>query len=411
MSVVRVRQSPGVADLVERSRQLRRELMQEGCRVDAEAADTTEGMRRCFEEGLHLISIPTAYGGLSDGSVTFQAGALIEIQTNLSAADGSLGQNWGTSQFVTRELFHANLAPSALRQIASDILQRSARFVASNAETGSTQPVTARAVEGGVLVSGIKTFNTDSGGTVGYAAVGCRREGIEGRYQAVIPLNAPGVKLHHDWDNMGQRGTYSQTITYEDVLVPDGWHCRAELSAEAIPLVFLAHASLMLGIALGALDAGIEHLRATRRVLLAQFGSSVEDPLMTRRVGLFSSKLSVAYLALRAVARELEKGGSPERMIELTVEAFRVKAVIVETALEVTQGLFDLTGARTTANKYRFDRFWRNVRTFAVHDPLDLLHVRVGAWELDRQPPAIVGAALGSRVDPRQTGGPTQRPV
>ena len=33
-------------------------------------------------------------------------------------------------------------------------------------------------------------------------------------------LDDPGVRKHGDWDNMGQRGTCSQTITYDNIFVP-----------------------------------------------------------------------------------------------------------------------------------------------------------------------------------------------
>jgi alkylation response protein AidB-like acyl-CoA dehydrogenase len=32
--------------------------------------------------------------------------------------------------------------------------------------------------------------------------------------------------------------------------------------------------------------------------------------------------------------------------------------------------VFELTGARPTAESYRFDQFWRNVRTHTLHDPV-----------------------------------------
>jgi len=43
-----------------------------------------------------------------------------------------------------------------------------------------------------------------------------------------------------------------------------------------------------------------------------------------------------------------------------------------ETSLAVAAGrLYDITGARGAAGRYGFDRFWRNVRTHSLHDPLD----------------------------------------
>jgi alkylation response protein AidB-like acyl-CoA dehydrogenase len=51
--------------------------------------------------------------------------------------------------------------------------------------------------------------------------------------------------------------------------------------------------------------------------------------------------------------------------------------------LEVTSGLFELTGARSTANRYGFDRFWRNVRTHTLHDPVVYKAREVGNFALN----------------------------
>src|SRR3974390_1776312 len=85
-------------ELVKRSLELRRELMDEGARVDATGGDTGEGMHRAHEAELNLISIPKRYGGLSNGTGNFAAEALMEIGTNLSPSDGSFGQNWVVQQ-------------------------------------------------------------------------------------------------------------------------------------------------------------------------------------------------------------------------------------------------------------------------------------------------------------------------
>jgi alkylation response protein AidB-like acyl-CoA dehydrogenase len=56
-------------------------------------------------------------------------------------------------------------------------------------------------------------------------------------------------------------------------------------------------------------------------------------------------------------------------------------------ALEVTSRIFEVMGARATASRYRFDRFWRNVRTLTLHDPLDLKVREVGDWVLNGRHP------------------------
>ena len=59
-----------------------------------------------------------------------------------------------------------------------------------------------------------------------------------------------------------------------------------------------------------------------------------------------------------------------------------VKARATEVALEITSGIFEATGARSTASSLRFDRFWRNVRTHTLHDPVAYKRREVGRFVL-----------------------------
>jgi len=51
--------------------------------------------------------------------------------------------------------------------------------------------------------------------------------------------------------------------------------------------------------------------------------------------------------------------------------------------------VFEVMGARATAGKYRYDRFWRNVRTHTLHDPIDYKIRDIGNWVLNDQLPEI----------------------
>jgi alkylation response protein AidB-like acyl-CoA dehydrogenase len=370
-------------DLIKRSLEVRKAMYNYAVEVDAKGDDPTENFRLIFEAGLNRISLPVEYGGLSTGELTSNVSALLEIQTNISAGDGSTGQNWGTSQLNMRELFnpHTELPETTRRQLAQEILENNLRFVASNAETGTTGRVTSRKVAGGIILNGTKSFNTNSGGR-GIANVGHVLEGVEGRHHALVRLDAPGVIQQHDWDNMGQRATHSQTITYEEVFVPDGWHFHDHgLNPIFIPFVFLLHGSLMLGIGLGGFDAMVEFVRTLNRPSIPGFKSATEDPLIRWHVGDISTKLAAALALQREVAREVEnfKGGDPRATV---IQGFRSKVASVEASLAATSQIHELTGARSTSNKFRLDRFWRNSRTFASHDPTDAKLVGIGAYEL-----------------------------
>lgn len=51
--------------------------------------------------------------------------------------------------------------------------------------------------------------------------------------------------------------------------------------------------------------------------------------------------------------------------------------------------MHEVTGARSTSNAYRLDRFWRNARTFASHDPIDAKNVYVGMFEVTGELPPL----------------------
>jgi alkylation response protein AidB-like acyl-CoA dehydrogenase len=44
-------------------------------------------------------------------------------------------------------------------------------------------------------------------------------------------------------------------------------------------------------------------------------------------------------------------------------------------------------GARATTGSARLDRFWRNVRTHTLHDPVDYKIRELGEWALNRKIP------------------------
>ncbi|MEU7816050.1 acyl-CoA dehydrogenase family protein [Pseudonocardia sp. NPDC049154] len=385
-------------EVVERARALRPLLAESGPEIDAGGADPTAALALLGDAGLHRINVPVEFGGLWDGPAFGGWRELIEAQIEICAGDGSTGQCWSTTTLVARELFTSDELPAATRQqLADELLHEGRRFVASNAETGGTGRVVGRRVPGGVVVSGTKTFNTNSGGggrdiaSVSFALVG--DDGVvetAPRWHALVRLDDPALELLGDWDNMGQRGTVSQTIRYRDVFVPDGWHFRAHVADPYFfGAVMLMHGALLQGIGEGGFAAAVAYVQELNRPSMPRFGTAAEDPLMHRQLGEMSSELAAARALLLSVADELEAPELVTRPEEMAIKGFRAKVASTRAGLDVTARIHDLTGARSTANRYRLDRFWRNARTFGSHDSIDAKNAFVGAFELAGALPAI----------------------
>ena len=381
-----------VAELKARARRLRRELPESAAVADAENVDSAESMRRIWEAGLYEFHLPRRYGGITDGNPAVLTEDFLEIVVDLCAGDSAAGMNYTVQTLVTTEIFGTDngLPESTKAELAGLIARDGVRLVASNAETGSARPVLGRVVPGGIRIDGVKSFNTNSGAG-GWANVGLRMSPDDHpmSYHALVPLDSPGVTCVHEWDMMGQRGTHSQTIEYNDVFVPDGYHFpRPGMSGAALSALFLEHSAIMLGPGYGALDAALDYVRKLdRSTLPGEFDSATKDPLVRRRIGEYVATLGAAraYL-LRTARRVSEEQDDPE----LTIESFAVKVACVKAALAVTSGIFDLTGARSASNRYRFDRFWRNARTFSLHDPTDAKEVWVGDYHLTGAEPPMV---------------------
>jgi alkylation response protein AidB-like acyl-CoA dehydrogenase len=288
------------------------------------------------------------------------------------------------SSGVLRMIFdeHSEAPEATRQQVAREVLEEHIIIVGSHAEAGIAGHVTSRKVDGGIVVNGTKSFNSGSGGAR-YAHVLHTLEGEQGLHIALIPLIAPGVRLHHDWDNMGQRATVSQKITYQDTFVPDDWHWHIEFDPLLPLLSYVTNASITLGIGEGGFDAMLDYVRTMKRTLTPGWTDGSTDPLVRLRIGELSAQLAAAHALMREVSSSLELLEEGDDLRPPLAATMRTHAICAEAAVTTANRLFELTGARSTANTYRLDRFWRNARTFSVHDPLEAKLNMVGGYELN----------------------------
>jgi alkylation response protein AidB-like acyl-CoA dehydrogenase len=370
-------------ELIQRAQALRKEFAKTSAEVDARGEDPTENLQLIGKAGLNRLSIPVEYGGLWDRKMNSNSAALIEIATHLCAGEGSTGMIFVTQTGGLRLLFHeqSDLPEAIQKQLAREILEEDARFVGSHADTGTGGQVTSRKVDGGIIINGTKTFNTGSG-SARYAHVMHTLEGV-GLYSGLVRLDDPGVTLHHDWDNMGQRATVSQTITYKDVFVPDGWHMPITgFTPLFLTFMWLLYASITLGNGEGGYDAMLDYVRTSKRSITPGWEDARTDPIIRLRIGEFSSRLAAAHALLREVSQQLEQLEEGADFTPVLVGSMRAQAACIDAAVKTTSEIFELTGARSTANTYRLDRFWRNARTFSLHDPIEAKLTMLGNYDL-----------------------------
>jgi alkylation response protein AidB-like acyl-CoA dehydrogenase len=235
----------------------------------------------------------------------------------------------------------------------------------------------------GFVIEGKKSFASGAGDS-DMLVVSANRPSDGKLLIAAIPTKREGITVLGDWDNMGQRQTDSGTVEFRQVRVE-----AAELLTTPGPLgtpfaslrpciAQLTLANVYLGIAQGALA---EARRVTASRGAAWFLSGVEratdDPYVLHHFGELWLELEAARLLTDAAAANLDdawrQGESltAERRGECAVAVALAKAKTTRAGLDVVHRMFEVTGARATTAREDLDRFWRNLRTHTLHDPVD----------------------------------------
>jgi alkylation response protein AidB-like acyl-CoA dehydrogenase len=215
-----------------------------------------------------------------------------------------------------------------------------------------------------------------------------------------LPTQREGVQLHHDWDNMGQRQTDSGSIGFNNVLIyPEEILGRRDETKQPFGtiracLTQLNLTQIYLGIAEGALDSAKNYTRTqTRPWLTSGVEKATDDPYLLQHYGNLWVDLQGASLLAEKAGFLLQNAW--EKEWNLTFEERGQCAVSIATAkiaaskigLAIANQMFELMGARSTSANYGFDRYWRNLRTFTLHDPIDYKIRDLGNWVLNNQYP------------------------
>jgi len=217
---------------------------------------------------------------------------------------------------------------------------------------------------------------------------------------AAIPTNRSGIRLHKDWDNIGQRQTDSGSVDFTDVRVFETEILKApgplgSVFASLRPCIAqLTLANVFLGIAEGAFQEAA-HYTKTESNPWSTSGveTAAQDPYVLRNTGELYLELQAARALTDIANGELEQAWqagddlTPADRGRVAIAIASAKAKTTRTALDVTSRIFENMGAKATKAALGFDRFWRNVRTHTLHDPVEYKFRELGAFALNGELP------------------------
>jgi len=376
------------ADWLDRAREVRAILAADAAERDRAGRTPYEEVALLKESGLVTLLGPTAHGGGGqEWPLAYQ------VIREVAAGDGSIGQLLG---YHLLWFWAARLVgtPEQIEAVEAEATRN--RWFFGGAVNPRDADVVIREEGDHLVYNGRKSFSTGSKVSDVTVLEGVL-ENTDTHIFAIVPSAQPGLTFHDDWDNIGQRLTESGSVTISEVQVPwaeaAGFRDRVftprvynTLNVPTIQLVFV---SFYLGIARGALEEAAQHTRThTRPWLHGGLERAVDEPYQLDLYGDLEAKLwAVEAFADRVAAEALPIHREPDTVTprsrgEHEVRVAAVKARATEVALEVTSRVFEGLGARATTRELGFDRFWRNVRTHTLHDPVAYKRREVGAYLL-----------------------------
>ncbi len=212
----------------------------------------------------------------------------------------------------------------------------------------------------------------------------------------VVPGDRAGVSHGNDWDAFGQRLSESGTITFAgvriaaDEVLGDPAAPPPARTSLVVPFHQLTIVNFYLGTAEGALAEAGRYIRDISRPWQASGVAEARlDPYILEHFGDLDVELR-ASLALADVAGARFEAatalgnaitGDERNLAAAAIYAAKVHAT--RTALEVASKIFELMGARATAGALGYDRYWRNIRTHTLHDPVAYKSREVGNFALN----------------------------
>ncbi|MFW2076144.1 acyl-CoA dehydrogenase family protein [Acinetobacter sp. ULE_I010] len=342
------------------------------------------------DSGLLGLSIPKVYGGQgADWSTIFKT-----IQT-IAQVDSSLAHVYGFHHLLiaTVQLFaQPEQYGKWFEQTAKDNL-----FWGNTLNPLDKRTVVEQISEHEYIFQGDKSFCS---GSIDSDILLCSGYNDAGKLLiAAISTVREGVSFLGDWNNMGQRQTdsgsshFEQVKIHKDELLLNPGPLSTPYSSLRPLIAQLIFVHLFLGVAEGAFEVAKQTVQSQKAWSKSLVENVVNDPFTQKHFAEFYVQLeSVRLLANKAVetlqhAWNIGENLTSEQRGEVSVAIATAKIAATNTSLFVTQNIFQVMGARATTAQLNLDRFWRNVRTQTLHDPIDYKYQEIGEWVLTGKVP------------------------
>ncbi|MBK5481895.1 acyl-CoA dehydrogenase family protein [Peribacillus sp. TH16] len=346
------------------------------------------------ESGLLSLMIPKSLGGKGEDWKT-----VLQLTRELAKVDGSIAHLFGY-HFLCLTSVHLFGSPFQKEKLYKETAEKNLFW--GNAFNPRDENLLLKKENSQWILSGKKSFCSGAMDSA-RLLISAKSTGFDRPVIAVIPTNRKGIIIQDDWDSFGQRQTDSGTVIFNEVLLKNEEvlnYYEQDLQGlfptlrTHIAQTILVH--VMLGVAEGAFEEAKNYTKnVTRPWLTSNVEDATSDPYTIRHYGELFVQLKASAALAQNAADALQFVWGKEWTLteqergECGITIATAKVSVAKTALEVTNRMFDVMGARATSARYQYDRFWRNIRTHTLHDPIEYKIRDIGNWALNSKVPEI----------------------
>jgi alkylation response protein AidB-like acyl-CoA dehydrogenase len=323
------------------------------------------------EAGLFKVMLPRRYGGYEAGARTS-----LDVMTAIAHGDGATA-------------WVASLANHSAWDIGLCSTRVQDEVFGADPDTlvcGSLPPTgTAVAVEGGVRLSGHWGYVSGSlhaqWAVLGFNVVDETGAVIEA---AIAPVPAADYAVCDTWFTAGMRGSGSNTLTADDVFVPQHRVVqRARLNTGDYPTEhedevtyrgawYATHTMGLVGPLLGLGLAALDHVRdaaGTKRIAGTVFGRQADSAGIQMQLGDAALLIDTAHMHARRAADDLDAHAARNEQPSFAIRA-RVRADASRAAGQVVEAinvLLNVHGSAGLVDASPLQRIWQDANVAARH--------------------------------------------
>lgn len=327
----------------------------------------SEIRREIAEMGLFGLSIPDEYGGLGltmeeEVRVAFELGKTSPVFRSLIGTNNGIGSQ-GLIMDGTDEQKQRYLPRLASGELISS-------FALTEPEAGSdaaSLKTTARLDEGGYVLNGTKRFITNAphaGLFTVFARTDVTKPGAKGVSAFLVEAGTPGLSLGPIDQKMGQKGSHTCDVIFEDCRVPSeallggregqGFHTAMKVLDRGR----LHISAICVAMAERLIDDSLRYA-ADRK----QFGQPIAEFQLVQ--AMLADSRAEAYAARCMV---LETARTKDRGEDVATDAACCKLFASEMVGRVADRAVQIHGGAGYMAEYGVERFYRDARLFRIYE-------------------------------------------